>query len=406
MKFQLLITTLFCVTVCFSQSSTKLVIVGEVHDAATNAPLAYATIGIKNRVEQTVSGADGKFELSVPSAWHSDTLFVTYIGYQKFEKAINKLASVEQVLLKEMPTLLEEVTVVHNPLDLREVDKNIRIIRGNLYAMASEVTNAEYNTFLASLDDYNKKEQRKKFDFDLSRYDQSVRSFYTRYHKPAKELRKSRRDTLNGYSHYPAVNISHEAAIEYCKWLTDQYNENPKKKKFKKVLFRLPTLKEWQIAALGYDKFQSWNILENTVEVIITKDSMALDMLKGEKKTVKVDETFLYPWYYPWHFRNKPQNSRNCFLGNFRVDRAIPCPANAHAYDGWSMMARVASYFPNNIGLYDVAGNIAEMIDEKGKACGGSWKEYPAQSTIQSVKDFSGPDETVGFRVFMEVIEK
>jgi hypothetical protein len=46
------------------------------------------------------------------------------------------------------------------------------------------------------------------------------------------------------------------------------------------------------------------------------------------------------------------------------------------------------------------------MIDEKEKACGGSWNDVPENSTIQSIKNYKGSDETVGFRVFMEVIEK
>ena len=57
------------------------------------------------------------------------------------------------------------------------------------------------------------------------------------------------------------------------------------------------------------------------------------------------------------------------------------------------------------MGLYDAVGNVAEMIDEKGKACGGSWNDPSEKSTIHSVKEFNGADETVGFRVFMEVIE-
>ena len=95
-----------------------------------------------------------------------------------------------------------------------------------------------------------------------------------------------------------------------------------------------------------------------------------------------------------------------CFLGNFKVTYVEePCPAKNPAYDGWSMMGRTASYFPNNIGLYDVVGNVAEMIDEKGKACGGSWDDAPFESTIHSVKSYSRPDATIGFRVFMEVEE-
>jgi hypothetical protein len=45
------------------------------------------------------------------------------------------------------------------------------------------------------------------------------------------------------------------------------------------------------------------------------------------------------------------------------------------------------------------------MIDEKGKACGGSWNDTPEASTIRSVKIYQKPNDTIGFRVFMEVVE-
>jgi hypothetical protein len=70
------------------------------------------------------------------------------------------------------------------------------------------------------------------------------------------------------------------------------------------------------------------------------------------------------------------------------------------------MMARTASYFPNDMGLYDVVGNVAEMISEKGQACGGSWDDLPFQSTIHSIKSYTKPGATIGFRVFMEVLEE
>jgi hypothetical protein len=46
------------------------------------------------------------------------------------------------------------------------------------------------------------------------------------------------------------------------------------------------------------------------------------------------------------------------------------------------------------------------MIDEKGKACGGSWNHVPEESTIISVNEYKGPDSSIGFRVFMEVVEQ
>ena len=47
-------------------------------------------------------------------------------------------------------------------------------------------------------------------------------------------------------------------------------------------------------------------------------------------------------------------------------------------------------------------GNVAEMIDEKGKACGGSWNDPPSESTIHSIKNYRHSDASIGFRVFMD----
>ena len=69
-------------------------------------------------------------------------------------------------------------------------------------------------------------------------------------------------------------------------------------------------------------------------------------------------------------------------------------------------MSLTAAYFPNGMGLSDVVGNVAEMVDEKGKACGGSWNDLPSESTIRSVKSYTKANDTVGFRLFMEVIEE
>ncbi len=385
-------------------TGTQLVLVGDVHDANTQEPLAYATVALKKGVYQTVSDNNGNFRLLVPADYANDTIRITYIGFQAFEKPIAQLKSIEHVLLKEVATVLEEVMVLHQELDLRNIDRTARPIRGKLYAADAEVTNLEFNQFLDWLDDHNQHDLRLKYDFDLSQYNAAAKSFYKRYHRPAVSKKKrNSSDTTAGFNHYPAVNISYEAAIAYCEWLTARYNENTKRKKFKSVKFRLPTHQEWQIAALGYASFQSWNLFENKIEVVIANDSLSHEMLKGPKKTVVVDSTFLYPWYSAWYFRNKPQNSRNCFLGNFYVDNAVPCPNRALAFDGFVLMAPVRCYFPNNIGLFDVVGNVAEMISDKGKACGGSWNDKPANSTILSVKRYGGPDETVGFRLFIEV---
>ncbi len=407
---KLLILLLITSSSCFSQ--TRMVITGNIFDAKSKEPLPFATIGVKGKVEETISKLNGSFELLVPDTYLNDTLTVTYLGYMFFQKRISTLQSVENIYLEPSYTLLEEVVVTHAKLNLRNVEKDLRSIRGNLYAMETEVTNIQYNVFLSSLEEHNEAALRKTCDYDLSNYDVASQSFFKKYVSQFKGSGKMKDSVKvphigpHQWNDYPAVNIPHEGAQQYCAWLTEQYNAYKGRKKFKKVKFRLPTLQEWQIAALGYDKFQTWNLEENTVEVTIPSDSLNMTPKNRLHKNIPVGKDILYPWYGTYYYRKSPRNNMGCFLGNFKVTYVeVPCAAKNPAYDGWSMMGRTASYFPNNIGLYDVVGNVAEMVDEKGKACGGSWDDTPMESTIHSIKSYKHPDATIGFRVFMEVVE-
>ncbi|MEJ7646781.1 MAG: SUMF1/EgtB/PvdO family nonheme iron enzyme [Chryseolinea sp.] len=385
---------------------------GFVVDKKTKEPLAFATISVKGTARGAISLEDGKFELKVPSIETTDTLAVTHLGYAPFEMPLGSLQPGQIIYLEESFVLLDAITISRVAVRTKDIEKGLRVIRGSLHGMETEVTNKQYNLFLASLEEQGLLELNRKCVYDLSAYDKSSKAFFTRYVTTYK-FRKSTRDTIKTphigpqeWSDYPAVNISHAAAQEYCRWLTEQYNVHAGKKRYKRVLFRLPTLREWQIAALGYDKFQSWQLEDNRVDVIISPDSVDMLPKKGVRKSIPVAHDVLYPWYGSYYYRRSPQNHKNCFLGNFKVEYVDrPCPANNPYYDGWSMMGRTASYFPNNMGLYDVVGNVAEMIDEIGKACGGSWDHLPSESTIHSVSRYQRPGAAVGFRVFMEVVD-
>lgn len=401
---------LFCCPALFGQTYVSLT--GFVADGKTKEPLVFATVSVKGTARGTVTGDSGYFDLNVPSIGQGDTLVVTYLGYAPLKIALADLQSGQTIYLEESYTLLDVVTISRVAVSTKSIEKDLRVIRGNLYAMETEVTNTQYNLFLASLEEQGRLDAYRRCTYDLSTYDKSARTFFEQYVTQYR-TRQSTRDSVktphigpHSWGDYPAVNVSHAAAIEYCKWLTEQYNSHEGKKKFKRVVFRLPSLQEWQIAALGYDKFQSWQLVENHVEVIISPDSLEYLPRKGVRKSIPVSNDVLYPWYGSYYYRKSPQNHKNCFLGNFKIEYVErPCPTNNPSYDGWSMMGRTASYFPNNIGLYDVVGNVAEMIDENGKACGGSWDHTPDESTIHSVNPYSRPNAAVGFRVFMEVIE-
>jgi hypothetical protein len=392
-----------------TDAQTLITIRGIVRDAATQQPLQFATIGVKGRQVETISKRDGSFEIVAPEDYRNDTLIISYLGYAPVSKKISTLQSVETIYLRESATLLEEVVVVHTEIRIRDLDKALRQIRGNLYAMETEVTVAQYNEFLFWMLDQNQTSLHTKCDYDLSQYDDAAKQFFKRYvthYRSRKDSVPVKHIAPHDLSDYPAVNVPYEGAVQFCEWLTDRYNSYDKKKQFSKVKFRLPTLREWRIAALGYEKFQTWVLEDNMVLVTIPEDSLQMTPKKGTRKEIKVGNDILYPWFGSYYYRRSPRNHKGCFLGNFSVKEIdTPCPAHHAAFDGWIMMGRTASYFPNNMGFYDVVGNVGEMIDEEGKACGGSWDDPPSESTIHSVKVYTTPNATVGFRVFMEVIQ-
>ena len=387
--------------VAYGQSTLR----GKVIDAKTKLPLSRATIKVRTQNVELSSGPDGAFEVQVKGGIE-DSLEVSHVGYKTVRKNLSDVTSPITVTMEDYSIQLRTVTITSRKLNLRQVDNSLRRIKDNLYAYETEMTNGFYNLFLHYLQEDDQQELFELCDFDLSGYDEKSKEFYKNYTTVYKEPQNKKDTLVKNYTDYPAVNIRHEAAILFCQWFTEQYNNNPGKKKFAKVRFRLPTLNEWQIAALGYPKFQSWDLDENTVEVVIPSDTIS-EVGQGKKTTIPVNDDILYPWWMSYNYRNKVQNSKNCFLGNFKVLKpANPCPAQIPGYDGWTKMSLTAAYFPNGMGLSDVVGNVSEMIDEKGKACGGSWNDSPNESTIRSVKSYTKANDTVGFRLFMEVLEE
>lgn len=303
----------------------------------------------------------------------------------------------------------KDETVPYFPyaLDIKNVDGKFRLFTDKLWAQESEVTNEQYNRFLNYLKANSLNDLMAKYTFDFSELTEPALSMMKNYSADRTPTKKNRH-----FTNYPAVHISYEAALAYCQWLTDQYN-HAADRKFKKVQFRLPSIPEWQLAAASIKNPTSWEWDDQVVEVKVGKDPK--DMLPKDVVITKVslkDPEIKFPWFRLWQFRNTALNHRGCWLGNFKVPDTVTCPGIIKAgyspvsADGFSNMAATESYFPNDIGLYDVVGNVAEMTLEKGKACGGSWNHTPEESTMRSVNLYTKPDATVGFRVFMEILEK
>lgn len=116
------------------------------------------------------------------------------------------------------------------------------------------------------------------------------------------------------YDDYPVVGVNWKQARAFCIWRTELMNTYVSKEGGSIVQpFRLPTESEWEYASRG-----------------------GLDLSP-------------YPWGGPYI-----RNSRGCFLGNFK-----PMRGN-YIDDGGTYTVKATSYWPNDYGLYCMAGNVAE----------------------------------------------
>jgi formylglycine-generating enzyme required for sulfatase activity len=247
---------------------------------------------------------------------------------------------------------------------LKNLENSFKKITGRIYVAETEVTNQQYGYYLAYL-----LEQK---DFNTL---MTVKADKTDWRKLLPEAYKKLDDkTLfpHGFPDkptYPAQNMTYEGAVSYCNWLTNFYNNEPlDKRKWKKVLFRLPTEEEWMTAARA-----------------------------------GVDKSFMYPWKF-----NSPRNPKGCFLSNFNCvnEDCKDCKVfDKITKDGALFTTQADAYFPNDFGLYGMIGNVAEMTATQGLAKGGSWEDIPSDCTIQSQKKYTGQSPAVGFRILMEIVE-
>jgi hypothetical protein len=255
---------------------------------------------------------------------------------------------------------IDKLTTLIKPGLYANDENGIKLIEPSLYAFEVETTNELYDQFLMDL--------LKEKEFDLLEICRNEKVDWIKL-LPEKFKYLSEdiiyRNADPRYPGAPVVNVSYEAAVIYCEWLTMVYNGYDKKKRFQKVVFRLPTEKEWEHAAYA-------------------------------------DKNAPYPWggYYV-------RNPKGCILGNFYSSDEEPCTDCNYTsvdIDGAFFPAKADAYFPNDFGLYNMSGNVSEMIGGGQITKGGSWSDYAEDCKIDSKKTYDGPSPSVGFRVFMEVI--
>ena len=177
------------------------------------------------------------------------------------------------------------------------------------------------------------------------------------------------------FAQYPAVNLSYDQALAFCTWYESKLNSVSKSSKVYKV--SLLSESEWKVAARGGnpDNIFPWEGLS----------------LRNEKGLFRANFTFIPQ---AWIKRNE------------EVFEVVRIKSKATAMLRHDIISPVASYWPNEFGLYNMAGNVAELLSD-GKIIGGSWKDtgyYMMINAPSPYKKADLPAPYVGFR--LKVTEK
>ena len=194
---------------------------------------------------------------------------------------------------------------------------------------------------------------------------------------------------------HPVVCVTRADAENFAAWLTMQEREAGLIEATDE--YRLPTDEEWS-AMVGLKNEQGATPYER----------------KQSRSRLRTPE---FPWGISW-----PPPERT---GNFSDSSARPYVSQQyvleHYTDGFPFSAPVRSFEPNNLGLYDLSGNVQEWVsDEFGGPPGFSFRHYgvtrggdytsfrPSQlsSGSRTPRPVDDRNPTVGFRLMLERTER
>ncbi len=212
------------------------------------------------------------------------------------------------------------------------------------------------------------------------------------------------------YKNYPVVGVSWQQATDYCAWRTDRVNE--------RILINNGILKE-DMDQVDDNVFTTQAYLQGQYEGIVRKNPRNLtneNYGSGEKtRIVRMEDGLLLPNYrlpteaewefaalgyvgntreentdqrkiYPWNgssLRNANSKNQGEIMANFKRGRGDNMGVAGNLNDNADITAPVRSYWPNDYGLYNMAGNVSEWVMDV-------YRPVIEQSTTTDHRSFRG----------------